>query len=273
MDNGDIIANNALGSEGSLANVFTDPTNETPLITASFATPPPLKREPEKYEWDTLSCRGKAGLSNLGNTCFLNSAIQCLSHTECLTNHFIFDGYLADINVANILGTGGKLANVYADLMKKMWFGISSSVRPTQLQREICRFAPYFSGRQQHDSQELLAFLIDGLHEDLNRVMEKPYVGVTEANGRPDAEVAEEAWSHHLQRNKGVFVDHLQGQFKSTVACVVCHKASVTFDPFNCIQLELPLHQTATQCVSLDDCFDKVRKCKGMQSKLEVKHL
>ncbi len=33
----------------------------------------------------------------------------------------------------------------------------------------VGKFAPQFSGYQQHDSQELLAFLLDGLHEDLNR--------------------------------------------------------------------------------------------------------
>lgn len=47
-------------------------------------------------------------------------------------------------------------------------------------------FAPRFSGYQQQDSQELMAFLLDGLHEDLNRVRKKPYIEVKNANGRPD---------------------------------------------------------------------------------------
>ena len=41
----------------------------------------------------------------------------------------------------------------------------------------VGRFAPQFSGYQQHDSQELLTFLLDGLHEDLNRIKKKPYIG------------------------------------------------------------------------------------------------
>ena len=40
-------------------------------------------------------------------------------------------------------------------------------------------FAPRFSGHHQQDSQELLTFLLDGLHEDLNLVKEKPYVDMT----------------------------------------------------------------------------------------------
>ena len=55
------------------------------------------------------------------------------------------------------------------------------------LQIAVGRFKPEFSGYQQQDSQELMAFLLDGLHEDLNRIKRKPYVETKEANSRPDA--------------------------------------------------------------------------------------
>lgn len=58
------------------------------------------------------------------------------------------------------------------------------------LQWTIAKYAPRFNGFQQQDSQELLAFLLDGLHEDLNRVHEKPYVELEDSDGRPDWEVA-----------------------------------------------------------------------------------
>jgi len=50
----------------------------------------------------------------------------------------------------------------------------------------IGTFAPQFSGNDQHDSQELLAFLLDGMHEDLNRIVNKPYVEQKDAAGRAD---------------------------------------------------------------------------------------
>lgn len=53
-------------------------------------------------------------------------------------------------------------------------------------QLQVGRFAPQFSGYQQHDSQELLTFLLDGLHEDLNRIKKKPYIELQDASGRPD---------------------------------------------------------------------------------------
>jgi ubiquitin carboxyl-terminal hydrolase 4/11/15 len=185
--------------------------------------------------------RGKMGLRNLGNTCFMNSAIQCLSHTEILTKHFLSNAFQKDLNTDNPLGTGGNLASEYDSLMKELWFGASSNTVPSGLKRAISRFAPQFSGFQQHDAQELLAYLLDGLHEDLNRVKKKPYIEAKESDGRPDHVVAEEAWNNHLLRNQSIFVDHIQGQFKSTVVCPKCDKVSITFDPFNCIQLELPM--------------------------------
>lgn len=54
------------------------------------------------------------------------------------------------------------------------------------LQIAVGRFKPEFSGYQQQDSQELMAFLLDGLHEDLNRIRKKPYVAVKDADDRPD---------------------------------------------------------------------------------------
>nr|CCA16839.1 ubiquitinspecific protease putative [Albugo laibachii Nc14] len=189
--------------------------------------------------------RGKVGLRNLGNTCFLNSALQCLSHMHVLTNYFLSTRFQQDLNRDNPLGTGGELALVYNDLIRELWFGSTSQLSPIALKRAIARFAPQFSGYQQQDAQELLAYMLDGLHEDLNRIKQKPYTEVQESDGKlEDAIVADEAWRRHLLRNDSIFVDHIQGQFKSTVVCPVCSKVSITFDPYNCIQLELPTQTT-----------------------------
>ncbi|ESR52440.1 hypothetical protein CICLE_v10024375mg [Citrus x clementina] len=152
---------------------------------------------------------GLAGLQNLGNTCFMNSALQCLVHTPDLAQYFLGD-YSDEINTENPLGMHGELALAFGDLLRKLWSSGRTAVAPRAFKGKLARFAPQFSGYNQHDSQELLAFLLDGLHEDLNRVKQKPYIEMKDSGGRPDEEVANECWKNHKARNDSLIVDVFQ---------------------------------------------------------------
>ncbi|KAE8692978.1 Ubiquitin carboxyl-terminal hydrolase 8 [Hibiscus syriacus] len=193
---------------------------------------------------------GLTGLQNLGNTCFMNSAIQCLVHTPKVVNYFLGD-YTREINPDNPLGMNGEIASAFGDLLRKLWAPGATTVPPRTFKSKLARFAPQFSGFNQHDSQELLAFLLDGLHEDLNRVKSKPYAEVKDSEGRPDDEVADEYWQNHLARNDSIIVDVCQGQFKSTLVCPECRKVSVTFDPFMYVSLPLPSTTSRTMTVTV----------------------
>ena len=121
------------------------------------------------------------------------SMLQCLSNSEDLTEYFVSGDYVDDINTDNVLGHGGRVATVYAGLLKDMWSGKYSVCAPSDFKKTIGEFCPQFAGYQQQDSQEFMQFLLDGLHEDLNRVRKKPYVEAVESNNRPDEEVAKES--------------------------------------------------------------------------------
>ncbi|KAL6966699.1 Ubiquitin carboxyl-terminal hydrolase 8 [Sarracenia purpurea var. burkii] len=155
---------------------------------------------------------GLTGLQNLGNTCFMNSALQCLVHTPKLVDYFLGD-YSREINHDNPLGMDGEIALAFGDLLRNLWAPGATPVTPRIFKSKLARFAPQFSGFNQHDSQELLAFLLDGLHEDLNRVKCKPYAEAKDGDGRPDEEVADEYWQNHLARNDSIIVDVCQVWF------------------------------------------------------------
>jgi ubiquitin carboxyl-terminal hydrolase 8 len=207
--------------------------------------------EAEMSKHDQSVPMGVIGLKNLGNTCFLNSSLQCLSATIPLTDYFLGYDYRSEINKDNFLGTGGKLVVAYAELMKEMWLGSKSVVEPVSFKKQLGTFSPQFSGYHQHDAQELLAFLLDGIHEDLNRVKERPYVEDKDCDGTRDEEDAIENWKNYLTRNKSLIVDMFQGQIRNTCKCLKCGHVNIRFEPF--MYLSLPMSKS---CKSLDDCID-----------------
>ncbi|XP_043220870.1 ubiquitin carboxyl-terminal hydrolase 19-like isoform X2 [Amphibalanus amphitrite] len=204
----------------------------SPLPIALPPPPPPPVLAPLE--------RGFTGLDNIGNTCFLNSVIQCLANTRELRDYFADSLFQADINQHNPLGMKGQLALAFAVLMRVLWSGEHRSYNPHKLKALVAKRFTQFTGFAQHDAQEFMAFLLDGLHEDLNRVVEKPYTQTEEAGDRPDDEVAREAWYRYRLRDDSVIVDLFQGQYKSKLVCPDCGKVSVTFDPFLYLPLPLP---------------------------------
>ncbi|PIA50657.1 hypothetical protein AQUCO_01200104v1 [Aquilegia coerulea] len=235
------------GSSSAKAGVSRNGSSELGQIVGS-----PVGEAENNYGASGVSTRGSTGgltgLINLGNTCFMNSAIQCLVHTPEFARYFRED-YKPEINWQNPLGMVGELAIAFGELLRKLWAPGRTPINPRPFKAKLARFAPQFSGYNQHDSQELLAFLLDGLHEDLNRVKHKPYLKSRDADGRPDEEVANEYWANYIARNDSIIVDVCQGQYKSTLVCPVCGKVSVTFDPF--MWLSLPLQSTNTRTMTV----------------------
>lgn len=239
------VAGSLYASKGGSRSYSSEPSQSQNLTS-------PVRELDHTYGISGVSTRGVpvglTGLVNLGNTCFMNSAIQCLVHTPEFARYFRED-YYQEINRQNPLGMIGELALAFGELLRKLWVPGRMPVAPRPFKAKLARFAPQFSGYNQHDSQELLAFLLDGLHEDLNRVRHKPYVKSRDADGRPDEEVADEYWANHIARNDSIIVDVCQGQYKSTLVCPMCNKISVTFDPF--MYLSLPLQSTTTRTMTV----------------------
>uniref|UniRef100_A0A667W8U8 Ubiquitin carboxyl-terminal hydrolase 8 n=1 Tax=Myripristis murdjan TaxID=586833 RepID=A0A667W8U8_9TELE len=191
------------------------------------------------------------GLRNLGNTCYMNSILQCLCNTPALADYFNKNYYHEDINRANILGHKGEVAEEFGVIMKALWAGLYKCISPRDFKITIGKINEQFSGYEQQDSQELLLFLMDGLHEDLNKADNRKRYKEEENDHLDDQKAADLAWNKHKLLNESIIVALFQGQFKSTVQCLTCHRKSRTFETF--MYLSLPLASTS-KC-SLQDCL------------------
>jgi len=206
--------------------------------------------------------RGYTGLKNLGNTCYMNSIIQSLGSLAPLVDKFLTDKYRADINKKNFLGHKGLVAEHFAVVAKGLWHGGFKNFQPRMFKEALASCNPIFGNYKQQDAQELLIFLLDGLHEDLNKVKDRRYIEEKDADGRPDQLVADESWENHTRLNRSIIVDLFQGQFKATIKCLSCKFTSVKFDAFMFLSLPIPTSGKATLegCLNL---FQQTEKLTG----------
>ena len=207
--------------------------------------------------------RYAAGLANLGNTCYMNTTLECLAYTEPLKRYFLSGDFQNDLNRDNPLGTGGELATQFAHLLAKMWVSEQSMpsgaadaepqqfatgmattiVAPHEFKEVLGKHAKQFTGTDQHDMQELATYLLDKLHEDCNRVKVKPAIETYEkAEDETDKVASDKAWALDLKRDDSIVQDSFNVQVKSRVQCCKhgCGGDSTTFGNLTSLSVPIP---------------------------------
>ena len=110
----------------------------------------------------------------------MNSGLQCMSNVPELTKYFLSECHVKEYNKTNSLGMKGRLAQAYGNLMKTMWNGRENSTRADEFKRIVGSRVRRFSGYSQQDAAELVNYLLDLIHEDLNRVKSKPLIKISD---------------------------------------------------------------------------------------------
>ncbi|XP_046884085.1 ubiquitin carboxyl-terminal hydrolase 33 [Hypomesus transpacificus] len=149
----------------SLHATTSQESGRAPGSPTSLRVPPAGASEDldmETEEEDELRTRGLTGLKNIGNTCYMNAALQALSNCPPLTQFFLECGGLVRTDKKPAL------CKSYQKLVSDLWHkNRNSYVIPTTLFQGIKAVNPMFRGYSQQDSQEFLRCLMDQLHEEL----------------------------------------------------------------------------------------------------------
>lgn len=182
--------------------------------------------------------RGLTGLANLGNTCYFNSAVQCLSNTRALTNELLMNGdHFADAD---------GVVPAYLGLLRSLWSNSShagEAVAPHDLKSAVARRVPLFMGYDQQDATELMGVLLESLHEGLKRPAPAGAVkqdGSAESPPKDPSKVAIASWERAQTFDSSPVSDLFQGQLQSTVCCQECGRQEVSFELFWSLPLGLP---------------------------------
>ena len=184
---------------------------------------------------------GRCGGYNLGNTCFMNSSIACLSNCTELTTYFLTEKFKQDINKKNKEGLGGKLANAWYELLQEYWLSNKRIGNPSNVKSTVAKKVRKFSGFNQQDSNEFMTEFLSILSEDLNKANKKDYKEIKEKqDNENDLQCASRFWKMHFERNDSIITDLFSGLLKSTVNCSNCGYNNITFDPFNTLTLAIP---------------------------------
>ena len=108
----------------------------------------------------------------------------------------------------------------YYDLLCELWSGTNKKINPEIFVKTFKTLKKQFDGYRQQDAQEFLSVLLEQLHEDLNRITEKPYIELLEKQSNENDLIASKRWwDLHKKREDSIIIDLFNGQFKSETIC------------------------------------------------------
>ena len=216
------------------------------------------------------------GLSNIGATCFMNSAIQCLSQTIDLTNYFLDEN---NKNMINSLSNKNQLLSpYYLELINQLWDpNENKPISPNKFRDIIWRIGKTSSSFQMgepNDAKDLILFILDNIHKELKmQVFDKKTKKCPPLNQFDE----ENTWQNFIkfqnESGKSIISDLFFGISLSKKQCFKCKKIIYTYQNFNFINF--PLNEVRNYIqdiysqnrktynknyITLYDCFDYYEK-------------
>jgi ubiquitin C-terminal hydrolase len=180
------------------------------------------------------SNHGLTGLKNLGNSCYMSTIIQCLSHSLEFLYYFLSRGYASH--------KPKQVCDIMNHILTCLWIGNDKHYNPINLRQVLCATIPGFNNTNQQDSHECMMYLLDHIHEELNTGTKSGEELTCPPKFKDESETSasKRFWNFYKERHNSVVVDLFHGQLMNNLTCLVCYHNSITFEPFVSLLLPIP---------------------------------
>lgn len=207
----------------------------------------------EKYE-----NKGLSGLANIGNTCYLNSCMQILSHCYELNDFLLKGDYKKRLN-----RLPDSVILIEWDKLRELLWSSNCTVAPYGFVKSIQKVAELkhrdiFTGHDQNDVQEFLLFIIDCFHNSLSREVEMMINGQSQNDTDQMATVCYTMMKNMYKKEYSEMLGIFYGiHVSEIISSATSESLSACPEPFSVLSLSIPNNNTNNNnSISLFDCFD-----------------
>ena len=213
------------------------------------------------------------GLTNIGATCYMNSVLQCFSNIKELTNYLFKPEVTKKIEDHKFSKT---LSYEYLELLKHLWlidksnieiYGENKSYSPYQFKNVLGKLNELFLKNEANDSKDLIIFIQEQLHQELNFLFERQIRlnNNININQFSDKIVQHNYFEFFKANYKSKISDLFYGTQKTITTCENCKKSTYNYQIFSNLIFPLeaireskgiPRNGNNTVYVSIEDCFD-----------------
>lgn len=195
---------------------------------------------------------GNKGLANLGNTCYMNSAIQCLSH--------LLEFHPKNETFLNQNKNKGDIYTEWLKLQIELWRNDTSDpVVPKGFLQSFSKHCEEsdkeFYNFHQNDTEEFIEYFMDFLHQSIKRSVKFTFKGDIQTQLDKLALQSSKSWSDFFKNDYSYIIEKFYSQLLSITSCPKCDYMTVNFDPFMTLSLEIPKGAS-----TLMDCLDSYTK-------------